>query len=54
MEQVIINNNKIIIYLLEKEEEEGIMYTSNTFKKPISDFKQEKHKAFLKFLLITA
>jgi len=37
MEQVIINNNTIIIHLLEEEEEKEIMYTSNTYRKPISN-----------------
>jgi len=52
MEQVIINNNKIIIHLLEEEEEEEIMYTSNAYRKPISNlFKTREKEGFFKVLI---
>jgi len=53
MEQLIINNNNnIIIHLLEEEEEEEIMYTSNIYRKPISNlFKTREKEGFFKVLI---
>ena len=52
MEQVITNNNNIIIQLLEEEEEEEIIYTSNTYRKPISHlFKTSEKEGFFKVLI---